>query len=167
MSTTDPFPRSPQQIRTGTERSTTLYVRKPGYYAVHGRQPGTPAAGAAALLNEGAIAVFQGEPSRTEAASTTHTIGPVYALQPSDLLAIPTGLIFARFPTGTAAASRGEDINRAGYELVESPSYAPHAAWVRARSGKIADALANISALEQLPGVENVEPQMLMERRPR
>lgn len=49
------------------------------------------------------------------------------------------------------------------YELVESLAYAPQAAWLRAPAGDIADALAGLPRLEQLPDVENVEPQMLME----
>jgi hypothetical protein len=167
MSTKDLFPKAPREIRTGAEHSGARYVRKPDYYAMHDQQPGTSAAGAAALLNEGTIAVFQGLPNTTAAASTTARLGPVYALQPGDLLAIPTGLIFVRFPTGTVAASRGKELAQAGYELVEIPSYAPQAAWVRSRSGQIADSLANVSALEQLPDVENIEPQMLMERHAR
>lgn len=49
------------------------------------------------------------------------------------------------------------------YELVESLAYAPQAAWLRAPSGDMADALAGLSRLEQLPDIENVEPQMLLE----
>jgi len=47
---------------------------------------------------------------------------------------------------------------------VEIPAYAPNAAWLRARSGEIADALAGTPALDALPDLEAVEPQMLMER---
>ena len=158
----DLFSEYPRQVRASTERPASLFVRKSGYYAVHGRQPDTPAPGAALLLDEGAIAVFQGEPDETQAASMVGTLGPVYALQPDGPPAVPTGLVFVRFAEGVAAESRRKDINRVGYEVAESVSYAPHAAWLHARSGRIADALAGISALEEMPDVENVEPQMLM-----
>ena len=166
MSTKDLFPKAPRDIHAGAEHSSAHYVRKPDYYAIHDQPQGVAAAGAAALLDDGAIAVFQGQPD-TATVSATGRLGPVYALQPGDLLAVPTGLIFVRFPTGTSAASRAKQIAQAGYELVEIPSYAPQAAWVRARTGQIADSLANITALDQLPDVENIEPQMLMERHAR
>ncbi|MEH1949602.1 MAG: hypothetical protein V7K77_21990 [Nostoc sp.] len=60
--------------------------------------------------------------------------------------------------------SQREVINRAGYEVTQSLAYAPHTAWLRAKSGKIVDAIAGISQLEAIANVENVEPQMLMER---
>ena len=167
MSTKDLFPKAPREIHTGAEHSSAHYVRKPGYYAIHDQPQGVAATGAAALLDDGAIAVFQGEPDTATAASPTGRLGPVYALQPGGVLAVPTGLIFVRFPPGTSAASHAKQIAEAGYELVEIPSYAPQAAWVRARTGQIADSLANMTALEQLPDVENIEPQMLMERHAR
>jgi hypothetical protein len=163
MATKDPLSKFPQQLRVSGERTTTLYVRKPGYYAVHGRQPGALVHEAVALFNEGAIAIFRGEPDAAALAEVA-TIGPVYTPQPGDALAVPTGLIFVRFAQGVPAESHAQDIERAGYALVESPAYAPHAAWLRARSGDMADALVKIGALEKLPDMANVEPQMLMER---
>ena len=161
------FPKAPREIHAGAEHSRAHYVRKPDYYAIHGQPHGVAATGAAALLDDGAIAVFRGAPNTATASAAKGRLGPVYALQPGDLLAVPTGLIFVRFPVGTDAASREKQIAQAGFELVEIPSYAPQAAWVRARTGEIADSLANLTALEQLPGVENIEPQMLMERHAR
>jgi hypothetical protein len=164
MSHKDYFSKYPRQIRANMASSAPLYVRKAGHYAVHQRPPELPAPEAALLLDDGAIAVFQGEPDEAAEASQAGGLSPVYGLQPSDLPAVPTGRIFVRFAEGVKAESRRQEIDRAGYELVESLSYAPHAAWLRARSGDIADALAGISQLEQLPDVENVEPQMLQER---
>jgi hypothetical protein len=162
------FSEYPQQIRFGTEQSAVLYSRKPGYYAVHYKQPGTVAPGAVLQLNDGAIAVFQGEPDEPENAirltSTTGTLGPIYTLQADGTLAVPTGLVFIRFVEGVEVESHREAIKQAGYEIAQSLSYAPHAAWLRAQSGNILDALVGISKLEAIPNVENVEPQMLMER---
>ena len=163
----DYFSKYPQQIRANMSPSAPLYVRKSDYYAVHNRSPELPAPGAVLLLNDGEIAVFQGEPDEARLTAETGALSPVYALQPSGLPAVPTGQIFVRFAEGVKAESRRQEINRAGYELVESVPYAPHAAWLRARSGDIAAALAGIPRLEQLPDVENVEPQMLLESVPR
>jgi hypothetical protein len=162
------FSEYPQQIRFGTEQSAVLYSRKPGYYAVHYKQPGTVAPGAVLQLNDGAIAVFQGEPDEPEnairLASTTGTLGPIYTLQADGTLAVPTGLVFIRFVEGVEVELHREAIKQAGYEIAQSLSYAPQAAWLRAQSGNILDALVGISKLESIPNVENVEPQMLMER---
>jgi hypothetical protein len=97
------------------------------------------------------------------AAAQAGSLIPVYGLEPSGLPAVPTGQVFIRFAEGIKAEERRQEINQAGYEIVQSLSYAPQAAWLRARSDDIADALAEISKLEQLPDVENVEPQMLKE----
>lgn len=162
------FSEYPQQIRFGTEQSAVLYSRKSGYYAVHYKQPGTVAPGAVLQLNDGAIAVFQGEPDESEnairLASTTGTLGPIYTLQADGTLAVPTGLVFIRFVEGVEVESHRSAIKQAGYEIAQSLSYAPQAAWLRAQSGSILDALVGISKLEAIPNVENVEPQMLMER---
>jgi hypothetical protein len=162
------FSEYPQQIRFGTEQSAVLYSRKPGYYAVHYKQPGTVAPGAVLQLNDGAIAVFQGEPDEAEnairLASTTGTFGPIYTLQADSSLAVPTGLVFIRFVEGVEVESRREAIKQAGYEIAQSLSYAPQAAWLHAKSGNILDALVGISKLESIPNVGNVEPQMLIER---
>lgn len=163
----DYFSEYPEEIRVGSDayaglrlRAAVSYTRKPGYYAIHYNQPRTVATGAILQLNDGKIAVFPGEPNQSEQG----TLSPIYTLQSNGSLAVPTGLIFIRFAEGVDVKSQREVINRAGYEIVESLDYAPHTAWLRAKSGNIADAIARIPQLEAIPKVENIEPQMLMER---
>ena len=163
----DYFSDYPQEIRVGSDaygglrlRTAVCYTRKPGYYAVHYKQPNTVASGAILQLNDGAIAVFSGEPNQSEQGA----LSPVYTLQPNGSLAVPTGLVFIRFAEGVDVESQREVINQAGYEVEQSLDYAPQAAWLRAQSGNIVDAIAGISQLEAIPNVENVELQMLMER---
>jgi hypothetical protein len=78
-------------------------------------------------------------------------------------LAVPTGRVFIRFADDIKAGDREAEIRAAGYEVDQQVDYAPNAAWLRARSGSIADALKGIDALRKVTGVENVEPQMLMQ----
>lgn len=165
------FSEYPQQIRSGTHQSAAIYSRQSGYYAIHYKQPDTAAPGAILQLNEGAIAVFPGEPDEPEnalqLASTTGTLGPIYTLQPGGSFAVPTGLVFIRFAEGVEVDTQHEAIQNAGYEVAQSLSYAPNAAWLRAPSGSILEALKGISRLEAMPHVEAVEPQMLMQSTPR
>ena len=170
----DYFSEYPEQIRVGSDaydglrlRTTVSYTRKPGYYAVHYNQPSTVATGAILRLNDGAMsttgyayAVFSGEPNQSERG----ILSPVYTLESNGSVAVPTGLVFIRFAEGVDVESQHEAINRAGYKVAQSLSYAPHTAWLRAQSGNIVDAIAGISRLEAIADVENVEPQMLMER---
>lgn len=156
--TADYFNRYPQQVRTGKD-AALFYSRQPGYYAVHYKQPNTTASQAVLVLNEGKIAVFSGEPD----AAITDVLSPVYRM-PEGLLAVPTGLVFIRFAENVEVESQQAAIHQAGYEIAQSLAYAPHAAWLRAKSGEIDAALTGISQLAALPNVENVEPQMLMER---
>ncbi|MEH2067938.1 MAG: hypothetical protein V7K47_07180 [Nostoc sp.] len=156
----DYFSEYPQQISAGSNASAVSYTRQPGYYAIHYNQPSTVAQGAILQLNEGAIAIFSGEPKRSQ----KNTLSPIYTLEPNGSLAVPTGLVFIRFAEGVDVESQRQAIDRAGYQVEQSLDYAPHAAWLRPRSGNIADAIAGISRLEAIPNVENVELQMLMER---
>lgn len=156
----DYFSEYPEQICIGGNRTAIFYTRKPGYYAIHYNQPSTVKVGAILQLNDGAISVFSGEPNQSEQG----VLSPIYTLKSNGSLAVPTGLVFIRFAEGVDVESQREVINQAGYKIVQSLSYAPHTAWLRAQSGNIADAIAGISQLEAIANVENVELQMLMER---
>jgi hypothetical protein len=156
----DFFSEYPQKIRVDSNGSAISYTRQPGYYAIHYNQPGTVSPGAILQLNEGASAIFSGEPNQSE----KNTLSPVYTLESNGSLAVPTGLVFIRFAGGINVESQREAINGAGYEVEQSLAYAPNAAWLRPRSGNIVDAIAGISQLQAIPNVENVELQMLMER---
>ena len=110
------------------------------------------------------IEVFRVEADERKQVASPNKVGPVYALQPGGAPAVPTGRVFIRFKEGVAVKDRLQEIEQAGYEIAQSIEYAPHAAWLRARSGEIADALTNFQTLERITDVENVEPQMLMQR---
>lgn len=156
----------PQQLRLSTERSQMQYVQKPGYYAVHYGHPDAAPSNAIAVLDDGAIAIFSEDtvPASTHRLTTEITITPVYAIEPGGALAVPTGLVFIRFAEATSAETHRDAIQAAGYEIVDIPPYAPQAAWVRSQSGQVANSLAGISRLSAIEDVENVEPQMLMQR---
>ena len=158
------FARFPKQLRSRTLEPFTIYELATDHYAVHEPESGEKSLNAAVSVlreNDKSIGVFSDEPGE---AGTTGSLGPVYKMQNSETKAVPTGLVFVRFKTGVKAAERETDIRRAGFEIADLVEYAPEAAWVKDPSMEIAKALASISALEKLPDVENVEPQMLMPR---
>jgi hypothetical protein len=136
-------------------------------YAVHG-VAGSPVAKKAILvLEDGSVAVFRGQPPASATAGAgaraqPPRIGPVYASAPGGGLAVPTGRILVRFSPGTLAEERRADLRGAGFEIEKVLAYAPEAAWVRATSGGIGAALLGLPEIGALPGVEHVEPQMLM-----
>lgn len=156
----DAFASYPQQISIGNNSLAVVYSRQPSYFAIHYQQP-TKVEGAILELNNGAIAVFPGQPDSTQ---IQQIVSPVYTSQPEGSLAVPTGMIFIRFTEGVEVEQQREAIAQAGYKITQILAYAPHAAWLSAASGKIADALTGVSKLQAIPNVENVEPQMLMER---
>lgn len=163
----DRFPAFPYEVRSSTQQPSVGYTRLPDYYALHRPSPDTlPSADALTVMNddEALIEVFQGDADERKHAGSLGEVGPVYALHPGGTPAVPTGRVFIRFREGVRAEERLQEIDQAGYEIAQRIAYAPHAAWLQARSGKIADALTGISALEKLADVENVEPQMLMPR---
>ena len=158
-----PFPDYPRKVRMSMKRPDLFYVRVPGYYAAHNLRSDEPTPDAVFVLNDGAIAVFRGEPGKTETISPSAVLSPVYAPETGGPLAVPTGLIFIRFTEGISVEACREDLRRSGYGVAQILAYAPHSAWLHARSGGIAEALKKIHLLEGLSDVENVEPQMLME----
>jgi hypothetical protein len=173
MSKDDIFQDYPHQLRSGTDPNAPVYKRLPGFYAVHGRRADKPGVEPVQTFEDGAIAILKGEPDPTNTATdaanvaaTRSTLGPVYAQQPGGAtgsMAVPTGRILIRFADGVNAVDHEAEIRNAGYEVDQPLDYAPNAAWLRVRSGNIADALNGIDALRKLAGVENVEPQLLMQ----
>jgi hypothetical protein len=159
----DAFIKFPKQIRVSSRPDAQRYEIMPDHYAIQGRQPGNSAAAAAYVFNEGAVTVFKGGPSEATAAAAPGKVSPAYSLVPGGSPAVPTGLIFLRLAEGVAIDERKKEIAEAGYEVAEPLAYAPNAAWLRAVSGDIADALGRLEALEKMPDVESIEPQMLME----
>lgn len=153
----------PQKIAVSSRPGAQSYTLIPGYYAIHGQPSGGAAPGASYLLNDGQIAVFEGLPDQETGVDAPGKVSPVYSLGPGGSPAVPTGLVFIRFPEGAKISERTQEIKEAGFEVAEPLAYAPHAAWLRSQAGAIADALNGLRALEKIPNVESVEPQMLME----
>jgi len=138
----------------------TTYVRQAGYYAIRDLDPKVSAPKAMFTLDEGSTAIYRGDPMASRFPQASGRLGPVYSVGEGGTLAVPTGLIFIRFKDGIRAEDRRQQVEHAGYRFVEVPHYAPSAAWVR--SDDIAQSLHGLAALEALPDVESVEPQMLM-----
>jgi hypothetical protein len=127
----------------------------------HARPSSAAQAGSAKLVQklDDNFSVFQG-PSFPGDLAKGNAL-PVYRAEPSGAFAIPTGRVWVRFKEGIDAAAKHAAIAKAGFDLEESPAWAKHAAWLRARSGNIADALSAARRLVSLGDVEHVEPQML------
>ncbi|MCA1618392.1 MAG: hypothetical protein LC795_03580 [Acidobacteria bacterium] len=157
----------PERVSAGAARGGAHYVRAEGHYAVHQGEAKQDAADAEMTFAPEGIAVYRGAP-REARAGKAHAheaaLTPVYRLHPDGPLAVPTGKIFLRFREGVEAATRRKEIERAGYEVIEIPPYSQSGAWVRSASGDVARSLTDLDALEKLADVENVEPQMLVER---
>ncbi|MCT0208673.1 hypothetical protein [Synechococcus sp. CS-1332] len=153
------FDAFPQQISMGGPGSLLL-AQKPGWYALHG-QP-LPEANVILLFEPEAIAVLAGTPAAPLAPG--QAISPVYAQAGSDELAVPTGVLFLRVRQGERAKDHRAALEQAGCRIASLPDHAPEAAWLRASSGRIADALGCLDRLRDLPGVESIEPQLLRRR---
>jgi hypothetical protein len=161
----NPLSKFPNEVRSRTPRPATVYTRLPDRYAVHGLRADRPPSEEAILAmgeGEDRIEIFRGEAEKQK--NFPGKVGPVYTLHPGGAPAVPTGRVFIRFKESVPVEARLQEIEQAGYEIVQRLEYAPHAAWLQARSGEIADALTEIPALERIADVENVEPQMLMQR---
>jgi hypothetical protein len=161
----DVFAGYPTELRVGAGEKAQVYKRLPGHYAVHGARKAAGGPEPLQTFADGDVALFEGEPdaaSGSAAAAGAEKLSPVYTLHPGGSMAVPTGQVFIRFADSVKTEDRREEIETAGYEVEQKLDYAPNAAWLRASSGNIADALNRIDELQKLKDVENVEPQMLM-----
>ncbi len=159
--------RFPAQFSASTEHQELLYVREEGYYAVPSWQPVRDESLPVTVFAEGDIAVFKGDPEKDSEPTRDYkeeSLLAVYTLKPSGGIAVPTGSVFVRFAENIDVSLQQASLQRAGYLIERTLSYAPNAAWVRAQSGDVAEALNGLAALAKLPQIENVEPQMLSER---
>ena len=130
--------------------------------AIHGDAPACTPDNAVATFEDGSIVVLPANaPTRDAAAGGA--VGPVYRAAGGGPIAVPTGRVFVRFGEGTRAEDRADELGAAGFAVESVPGYAPQAAWLRARSGRLTDALGDLDAVRGLPGVELVEPQLVAE----
>lgn len=137
----DAFDSLPEEIIASSGRPELKYKRLPDHFAV---------------IDGNQIKVSQGQPQSQEAQ-------PVYSLSPGTF-AVPTGRIFIRFPENVRAETRSQEIETAGYQILQIPPHAPHTAWLASKSGSLADSLLGLARLPRIEGVENVEAQMLTSR---
>jgi hypothetical protein len=154
----------PEWLYAGTEHHELRYVRTSEYYALRPWQPDSQKQPPVTVFADESLAVFKGAAGQSDDSSKPASLIAVYAPEPGGGLAVPTGRVFVRFAEQVAASSQKIAIERAGYVILETMDYAPNAAWVGAASGDVAESLKELPALEKLPLVENVEPQMLRER---
>lgn len=159
MSAEDALGRVPLRLAVSSEQTGLSYEIADELVATHGGPE--PTSGNPLQLAGGIAVVPKAEGIRGTGEQAP--VGPVYRRMPGGSVVVPTGRVLVRFAEGDSAERHRDDVNAAGYDIDEVLSYAPHAAWVRARTGDICDALAGLDELAAQPGVENVEPQVVGE----
>jgi hypothetical protein len=138
------------------------YRRRDGWYALIDVPPDAPLPHAEFTLEGGAVAVMRGAPSTADPPGAQPVA--VYSAGDADAPCVPTGRVLLRFADTEIAADHRRDVEAAGCAIVESLAYAPHAVWIAAANGAVADALRAVDALAAIPGAVAVEPQMLRKR---
>jgi len=158
---TDLLTAFPRTLRASTARPRVLYRRLPELIALHDRIEPPPGWEVVLTLEDPPILVCRCGTGALPRGIEDATLTPVYALTRRGALAIPSGLVLVRFREGIAPASCGDLLAREGFAIHLVLPYAPGAAWVKAVTGGIPASLRGIPALESLPDVVDVEPQML------
>jgi hypothetical protein len=158
---TDVLSAFPHTLHASTTQPERLYRRQPELFAIHARIEPPPGWPVVLTLDDPPIVICRGNARALPRTLLDATLTPVYALTPRGAPAVPTGLVLVRFREGIDAAACGDVVAREGFTIHDILPYAPSAAWVRAASGGIPASLRGIPALESLPDVVNVEPQMV------
>lgn len=150
----------PRQVAHSSERQAVVYDLAEDIVATHGVPVIEPSL--ATFADEG-ISLSTPDVVAGARIDSAH-IGPVYRRRPGGPVTVPTGRVLVRFAEGESVERRRPDLAEAGFEVEQSLGYAPHTAWLRPTSGRVGDALRQLTDLGRLEGVENVEPQMLTEK---
>lgn len=158
---TDAFYAFPRTLHASTTQPKLLYRRQPELIAIHDRSEPPPGWKVVLTLDDPPIVICRGDTRALPHALLHATLTPVYALARGGAPAVPTGLVLVRFREGITATACGDVMAREGFTIHDVLPYAPSAAWVKAVSGGIPASLRGIPALESLPDVVNVEPQMV------
>lgn len=161
MSNVDIFSNFPTRIRANLEPSSLSYVQLPAHFAIHGPVPAHLSPSILGYINNQSIAILRGNVASDITHDSSIRITPVYALEPNSVPAVPTGRIFVRFKENVQAEEKREALAAIGYQIIEIPAYAPHAAWVGVYPDGIGVSLSNITLLQSISDVLNIEPQML------
>lgn len=157
----DYFDVYPQKLKVSTLRPDQWCYRDKQYFAVQGKPKDRIDLPVAWKSSGDQITVFEGDPALLQQAPREQALRPVYRLAPDGPPLVLTGLVFARFEEGVVVEDRRRQIADAGFEIASIPPYAPHSAWLTPAGGEVAPAPAGIAALEALPDIVNVEPQLL------
>lgn len=157
----DPLSAFPRTLHASTTQPKLLYRLRPGLIAIHDRSESPAGWEVVLTLDDPPIIICRGDPRALPRTLLEATLTPVYSLTRRGAPAVPTGLILVRFREGISATAYGDMMAREGFTIHNALPYAPSAAWVKAVSGGIPASLRGIPALESLPDVVNVEPQMV------
>jgi len=151
------FAEFPKTVKASSASPENTYRMVDTHVAVHGAPP---ASGAILDFAPEQISVYPIE-RLAEMSADASRVTPVYSLTKGGTLAVPTGLVFVRLAEDQKLADHANEFRNAGYEIARAMPHADNAGWLRAASSSMADSLAGLDRLAAIPGVENVEPQML------
>ncbi len=153
------WPDFPRVVAASSATPRQKYQRVDTHFAVHGLKDKPPIEPALEFGPE-KISVYPIDRLPEFGQSGSETT-PVYSLKKGGTLAVPTGKVFVRCSPNCKFEDSAESFRSAGYEIAQTLPYAPNAGWLRPLSSSIARSLAGLNKLSSIPGVENVEPQMI------
>lgn len=147
------------RLRASTEHPEVVYTRAEGYHAIK-NAPRAQERSAVLVIkdDDSSYLILKGEPK-----TLSDSVSAVYQGN-GDMLVVPTGRVFVRLDEGASAQAYAQAFRKLGFVITQLLPYAPHAAWLEREDGDAAAALRNVGALEKLPQVCNVEPQLLAAR---
>lgn len=149
----------PESIPLANDAGGQSYLKSDSMYAVFGEARGSDTI--LFTFEKPKAVVCSGIPSDSPDPGSESNFVPVYQVNGQGPPSIPTGEILVRLASERKITEIQGKLEELGYTLKNVLSYAPHAGWVQATSGKIKDSLSGLKNLFGAPGVEHVEPQML------
>lgn len=149
----------PMRLRASTEHPEVIYTRAEGYHAIKNAPRAQERSAVLAIKDDdGTYLILKGEPQ-----ALGQEVSAVYQGD-GGTLAVPTGRVLVRLDEGVSAEAHAQAFRKLGFVISRLLPYAPHVAWLEREDGDAAAALCNVGALEKLPQVCNVEPQLLAAR---
>ena len=159
MNALQQWKRCPDFIDVDDEHRSVRLLKRSDCYALRGHSPERQAVEVELRLPGEDISILRGSPPSD--LLPDEELLPVYATSDNTPPAVATERLFLRLHEDIAIESLRGEIDMLGFDIDATPAYAPHSAWLRPKSGRVADALSKLESLRALPGAARVEPQLL------
>lgn len=155
-----PIVNFPESIAASVPDAKLFYRKKSGVLGVIGKLDEIPCLPICEIEAE-RIAVYGSDDLQPLLTKLSFKLVAVYSSNDSDDYLVPTGKVFIRLDDKALLKDITNELKQIGFKLIQLAPFVENAGWLEFDKYNIAAALREYPSLASLPGVLQVEPQLL------